>query len=170
MTLVILFFALSFAIEITQDIISGGIGPTPRESASIVFSSKNNLFYVFGGKSTIDLDDLWVYDLTLLHWNIIYPNSQSPRKIYLESRSNAGGFYYDEEDEFCIYGGISELYLLNDLWCFNVEYRMWKEKKTEYSPPPMINFAHNYFVNNSSEYFVIVGYQISGVMIDYLNT
>jgi hypothetical protein len=81
MAFVLCLFASSYAIQFTQDINPGGIGPTPRDSSAIAFSSKNNLFYVFGGKSTIDLDDLWVFDLGLLKWNIIYPNSQSPRKV-----------------------------------------------------------------------------------------
>ncbi|OMJ65139.1 hypothetical protein SteCoe_39120 [Stentor coeruleus] len=88
---------LSFAAKFMQEINPLGIGPTPRDSASIAYSSKSNLIFVFGGKSTIDLDDLWVFDLALLKWNIIYPNSQSP-----QSRTNAGGFYYNEKEEFCI--------------------------------------------------------------------
>jgi hypothetical protein len=165
MVLILYLFPLSLAIKFAQDIISTGIGPTPREYSSIAYSSKNNLFYIFGGKSATDLDDLWIFDLNSLHWNIIYPNSLSPRKVYIESRRNAGGFFYDEQDEFCIYGGTSELYIFDDLWCFNIGYRMWKEKKTEFSPPPMINFAYNHFIYNNSEYFAVVGHQISAIIV-----
>ncbi|OMJ95501.1 hypothetical protein SteCoe_1098 [Stentor coeruleus] len=166
MVFIFYLFALTQAFKFTKDIISTGIGPTPRESASIAFSSKKNLFYIFGGKSENDLDDLWVFDLSSLHWNIIYPNSPSPRIVYIENRSKAGGFFYYEQDEFCIYGGTSEMLIFDDLWCFNTEYKIWKEKKQNYSPPPMINFAYNYFINNNSEYFAITGYQISQIIVE----
>jgi hypothetical protein len=157
---------LSYAIKFTQEINPSGIGPTPRDSASIAYSPKTNFVYIFGGKSTVDLDDLWVFDLGSLLWNIIYPNSPSPRKIYIESRSNAGGFYYSEQDEFCIYGGSSALYVFNDLWCYSIKYKMWKEKRQNFSPPPMLNFAYKHFVKNESEYFVIVGHQVSSIIVE----
>lgn len=166
MALIFFFFTVTAAIKFTQEINPEGIGPTPRDSASIAFSSKNNIFYVFGGKSKTELDDLWMFDMNFMQWKVIYPNSPSPRKKYLESRSKAGGFYYDEQDEFCIYGGNSEKFVFNDLWCFNTKYRMWKDKNPYNEPPPMLNFASNHFINNSYEYFVVVGHQVSEIIID----
>ncbi|OMJ81366.1 hypothetical protein SteCoe_18224 [Stentor coeruleus] len=43
---------------------------------------------------------------------------------------------------------------------------MWEETKLNYSPPPMLNFAYKYFANNGSEYFVIVGHQVTNIIVE----
>lgn len=44
---------------------------------------------------------------------------------------------------------------------------MWKDKKTDYSPPPLTNFAYKHFFYNNSEYFAVVGHQISGIILGF---
>lgn len=134
-----------------------GIGPEPREYSTIAYSSFSNRIYVFGGFSKQYLDDLWIFDLFSLHWSIIYPNSISPSNFYIAKRSTASGFISNQYDEFCIYGGKTQEYVLNDMWCFNYIYRMWREIIQDFKPPPFQNFGSKKYELNGSEYFLILG-------------
>ncbi|OMJ69087.1 hypothetical protein SteCoe_33288 [Stentor coeruleus] len=159
MLLITLFFMArsqsSSMDKFSKEIHETGIGPEPREYSSIAYSSLLNKIFIFGGFSKSYLDDLWTFDLTSLHWSIIYPNSISPTK-----RSTASGFISNQYDEFCIYGGKTKGYILNDMWCFNSQYRMWREVYQSFKPPPFESFGYKKFELNGNEYLLIIGNEI----------
>lgn len=109
-------------IKFSKELPPTGIGPEPREFASIAHSSESNKIYLFGGYSNSYFDDLWTFDLTDLHWAIIYPNSISPSNFYTAKRKGAAGFIKNKINEFCIFGGKAQGYVLNDMWYFNHDY------------------------------------------------
>lgn len=161
--LIIFFLAKSQGqsdIKYSKEIHESGIGPEPREYSSIAYSSILNKIFIFGGFSKSYLDDLWTFDLTSLHWSIIYPNSINPSNFYTAKRSRASGFISNQYHEFCIYGGKTKSYILNDMWCFNSQYRMWREVIQNFKPPPFESFGYKKFELGGSEYLLIVGNEL----------
>ncbi|OMJ86672.1 hypothetical protein SteCoe_11756 [Stentor coeruleus] len=145
---------------ILSEIIPSKLGPSQRYDSTLAYSEISSSIFIFGGKNTEFLDDLWSYSLKTNTWNILYPSSQVPGKKYIEKRSKALSFCRKVPEEFCIYGGLGQKSVLNDLWCFSLKNYVWNQEYTENNPPFMIKFSKIHYKNTAHNYMAVAGLDI----------
>mmetsp|Transcript_34294 Transcript_34294/g.60025 ORF Transcript_34294/g.60025 Transcript_34294/m.60025 type:complete len:1030 (+) Transcript_34294:49-3138(+) len=165
----LLFFTLSvccYAIK-SYKIPSFGTPPVRRQQGKSCYDSMSDKVYTFGGlgESASYLKDLWVFDLKLKEWTELTSTSQrspSPRRAH--------SCFIDEEDRLLyIFGGESNIGILNDMWAFSMDSATWEEVPQKGAVPPGITqFAYSSFtVHDKLLKFVICkGYGLSSVIHD----
>src|SRR5258705_1962521 len=55
-----------------------GASPSPREGQTWTVDPSSAAAYLFGGRGSADLNDLWVYDLTADSWTRLAPKGAAP--------------------------------------------------------------------------------------------
>lgn len=153
-----LLLACIFAENIlnSTDVFDNGISPEPRINPSLAVDFLGKFLFLFGGRSKAGfLNDLWTFDLEKSFWSLIYAQSNSPGKKYLEPRSNSKSFFRGKTREFCIYSGSSDEYIFSDFWCFSTSLYIWNKINfpiIEFLPLPKVK----YLEFNDKEYIIIL--------------
>ncbi|HYS71337.1 MAG TPA: kelch repeat-containing protein, partial [Thermoplasmata archaeon] len=132
--------------------------PGVREGPGMTFASSSNVFVLFGGYSTRDLDDTWEYNLTANTWTKI---TTSPRPA---GREWPGLSYDPGQNVVVLFGGVNGTNgFLSDTWEFNVAAGTWSQQSPPTSPPPLVDYPLVYYASQSRH--VVFGQDIvSGQM------
>ncbi|OMJ65004.1 hypothetical protein SteCoe_39907 [Stentor coeruleus] len=149
----------------STDIYANGISPEPRTNPSLAVDSSGKILYLFGGHSKYNfLNDLWTFNLETLMWNFVYAQDNSPSNIKIGPRSNSVSFFRKKTQEFCIFGGKSDISMLNDFWCFSLLFTSWRS--FEY-PTFLLSqrFKARYLEYNDTENLVIIPVDFDGINI-----
>ncbi|OMJ87398.1 hypothetical protein SteCoe_10906 [Stentor coeruleus] len=147
------------------DIPLNGISPEPRTSSSLAVDSSGDKIYLFGGQSKRGfLNDLWIFSIKTSVWSLIYAQSYSP-----SPRSNSGGFFRKKTQEFCIFGGKSDISTFYDLWCFSLFDSGWD--KIEFNDIPFSQMVKTrYLEYNETEFFIFAtvdSFEIFAYIFDF---
>jgi len=109
------------------------IAPPARAGSMMAYSTRDNLFVLFGGWNGEVLNDTWVFDSSTRIWSKVYtPHAPVGR--------GDGAFVYDSQnDVFLLFGGWiegeDETYVrLGDTWAFHMGNRTWSELHPSTSP------------------------------------
>lgn len=120
---------------------------------------------MFGGfpESGLYFDDLWVYSFKTSSWSEVTSTSEtSPSSLYLAGRKAHACFIDEVKRLYYVFGGESNLGVLNDMWAlsletFTVKYRQWTEIATSGIKPFGVNsFAYTTYLDNGKLKFAIV--------------
>lgn len=97
---------------------TSGRAPSPRESASVVYDSANNILIVYGGDSgsTTTYGDVWVLSNAngtggTAVWTQLSPSGTAPM-----SRTGQSGVYDSTNNRMIIFGGANRSQTLVDSW------------------------------------------------------
>lgn len=145
------------------DIPLSGVSPEPRTGPTMAVDSSGNSIYLFGGhsKSTF-LNDLWTFSIENSVWKLIYAHSFSPSNFNLGPRSNSGSFFRNKTQEFCIFGGKSDILFFSDLWCFSLFRSGWYKIEFDGIPFSQI-FKARYLEFNITEFLIVATVDLAGI-------
>lgn len=95
---------------------SGGVPPSPRTGASMVWDSRNNRVILFGGQSykgdVVWNNDVWIFEDN--YWTELKLEGRVPEK-----RSFHSAVWDSKNDRMLIFEGYGEETFRNDLWGFD---------------------------------------------------
>jgi hypothetical protein len=107
-----------------------GAGPSPREGQTWTVDPSSAVAYLFGGRGSADLNDLWVYDLTADSWTRLAPKGAVPG-----ARTDHVAAWIDGLG-LVLAGGRSGTKVLDDLWAYDPNANAWRTLTTSGSRPP----------------------------------
>lgn len=160
MVLILIIILIHAYGVVVSEIVSSKLGPSPRQGSALAYSEKSSQVFIFGGKNFEFLDDLWAFDLKNNTWNVLYSSSQVPGKKYIEKRIKALSFCRQEPEEFCIYGGLGQNSVLNDMWCFYLQSYAWNQEYTKNQPPFMHKFSNIFYKDSEYSYMAVAGLDV----------
>ncbi|OMJ92719.1 hypothetical protein SteCoe_4466 [Stentor coeruleus] len=143
-----------------HNIPSSKIGPSPSFLPAIAGNSEKTILFVHEGDGQIDQNQLWELDLKTYKWSILPSFSDLPGTFYIEFRYNHTGFYRQNNQEFCIYGGRNQNKIFNDIWCFGTKRFTWEKLDLYFSPGPFMKFTSIYYEYMNYEFFIVLGIDI----------
>ncbi|PIV54078.1 MAG: hypothetical protein COS17_00645 [Elusimicrobia bacterium CG02_land_8_20_14_3_00_37_13] len=130
--------------------------PTARHYCGFTYNSKNNLFYLFGGRdNNNNLNDLWVYSPSLNEWKKLTESIPTPRY-------GMGFDYLPSIDRIFLFGGNTGGTGGDETWFFNCKSTSWINVTP--ADPPEARYNHNLSV--FSDYLPIC---FGGVGATYYN-
>jgi hypothetical protein len=107
-----------------------GAGPSPREGQTWTVDPSSAVAYLFGGRGSADLNDLWVYDLTADSWTRLAPKGAVPG-----ARTDHVAAWIDGLG-LVVAGGRSGTKVVDDLWAYDPNANAWRTLATTGSRPP----------------------------------
>jgi len=107
-----------------------GAGPSAREGQTWTVDPSSAVAYLFGGRGSADLNDLWVYDLTADSWTRLAPKGVVPG-----ARTDHVAAWIDGLG-LVVAGGRSGTKVLDDLWAYDPNANAWRTLTTSGSRPP----------------------------------
>ena len=107
-----------------------GVSPSPREGQTWTVDPSSAAAYLFGGRGSIDLNDLWVYDLTADSWTRLAPKGAVP-----PARADHVAAWIDGLG-LVVAGGRSGAKVLDDLWAYDPNANAWRTLATTGPRPP----------------------------------
>lgn len=154
----LLWVVTAFGIPISY-IPSTRIPPSGRLYSVIDYNKFKGTILLFSGlDSNGYTNDLWSFSFSKNYWDEQNPSSEKiPGISYLDKRINSGCFSSEFSPSFYIFGGMSNLGILNDLWEYQILNLKWIELDTINPPTPRYNYAYSSYVKNSIEYFIVFG-------------
>jgi hypothetical protein len=96
--------------------------PAARDSHNVVFDPVNRDIIVWGGYSTVYLNDMWKYSMISGSWTQIVQNGSIP-----SIRTTAAAVYATISGTILLYGGYNGSVRLNDLYEYNIGTNTWKQ-------------------------------------------
>ncbi len=93
-----------------------GTPPEPRGDASAIYEPTRQLIVFFGGKGSVNYNDVWVLDLVSLTWHFIAPSGTPPNP-----RRHHTAIYDAGENRMVIFGGRDDEEFSNDVWALSLE-------------------------------------------------
>jgi N-acetylneuraminic acid mutarotase len=109
--------------------VTPSVSPSPRNAPSMAFDSSSGQVVLFGGYSTLDLNDTWLYDSKANTWTEVSPLT-SP-----QARDSSSMTFDPCRGQIVLFGGYSNGSNLNDTWAFNTLTNTWTNLTTPSSPP-----------------------------------
>mmetsp|Transcript_32910 Transcript_32910/g.57546 ORF Transcript_32910/g.57546 Transcript_32910/m.57546 type:complete len:1174 (+) Transcript_32910:701-4222(+) len=111
--------------------------PLPRQFTRSCYDSVEKRFWVFGGfpEGGTFYEDLWSFDLNSNTWHEVVKTT----KVYPDERKSHGCFIDEAARLLYIFGGESNLGILNDMWTFSFATSTWELVKQFGDVPPGIN-------------------------------
>lgn len=98
-----------------------GVGPSPRNNASMVYDPIAHRLVIFGGRSSKgDLNDLWTLDLNAMIWSQLQFTNPTP-----EPRSTHNAVYDPTTHQLLIWSGRLGNVFYNDVWAFDLTEDSW---------------------------------------------
>ncbi|KAF9184773.1 Multiple epidermal growth factor-like domains protein 8 [Haplosporangium sp. Z 767] len=148
---------LAYAAVDTQDLFvkqtAGYKEFTPRSQHAMAYDASKDMVYITGGTSfqTTFMWDLLTYSFASNKWNKITVNTRSPDPRY-------GHFSFMYNDDLYIYGGVSVIGGMADVWKFNGKH--WTQQQpinVEKMPTGRIGPACIFIQNNNTAMLVVFG-------------
>lgn len=129
-------------------------GDIPHKRSDHMVCVKDSSMYIFGGsyhheEENLYFNDLWEYNFKLNQWKEIKTNIQPPARIHSIMKVSKSNNIY-------IYGGWSKKgKILNDIWTFDIDRRLWMKIETKNEPP--IRFNHSSTMDNNDILYIYGG-------------
>ncbi len=98
--------------------------PAPREGQTWTVDPSSAVAYLFGGRGSADLNDLWAYDLTADGWTRLAPKGALPA-----ARADHVAAWIDGLG-LVVAGGRSGSKVLDDLWAYDPSANAWRTLAT----------------------------------------
>ncbi|KAI1317966.1 hypothetical protein EDD11_007488 [Mortierella claussenii] len=139
---------------------------TPRSQHAMAFDSTKDMVYIMGGTSLRNpfMWDLLTYTFATNKWGKITINTRSPDPRY-------GHFAFMYNGDLYVYGGVSVIGGLADVWKFNG--KVWMQQHPINPEKPPVGRAGSACVvvsdNNSTKLYVFGGLDVAGVATRDLN-
>lgn len=151
--------------------------PVPRQFNRSCFDSVGNKLLLFGGfpeGGNNYFSDTWAFDYVKKTWTeITGTTSKVPSKSYLGERKGHACFIDELNRLFYIFGGESDLGVLNDMWrlslkSYQVNATQWTEiNQLGEIPPPVASFAStSYFVDGMQKFAICRGIEMDKSLED----
>lgn len=111
------------------------LGPTNRRGHSAVIYS--NSMYIYGGFEDFrgSSGQLWEFNMLTQRWDL--KNLSSTSACHPEPRHNHSAIVYN--DSMYVYGGLSNLKPLSDLWRWNWRDKRWYKERTRGTSPGQLH-------------------------------
>jgi len=132
------------------------IKPETRSNYSVIYSSRNDYLFLFGGENNdgVKLDDLWVLDINKMKWITYHIGIEKPTK-----RDNSKFLYDYANDSVYLFGGINEdNNYLDDLWSLEIGASNWtkiKQNSNYYAFNNRLGLSI-FWVNTAIEHYIYV--------------
>ncbi|KAG0260167.1 Multiple epidermal growth factor-like domains protein 8 [Mortierella polycephala] len=148
---------LAYAAVDTRDLFvkqtAGYTGFTPRSQHAMAYDASKDMVYITGGTSfqTAFMWDLLTYSFASNKWNKITVSTKSPDPRY-------GHFSFMYNNDLYIYGGISVIGGMADVWKFNGKY--WTQQQPinlEKMPTGRVGPACVFVQGNTTAMLVVFG-------------
>ena len=134
---------------------TSGRVPSPRQEAAMIYDSKDDRLYLFGGAggpADVHLADLWCYDLKAGTWNQLPYDGNSPG-----ARSNQAMIYSPVGDQIIMFGGSGDSAYYDDTWTYDIRAATWSKVATKEASPPARGFAAATYDSKTNELMMFGG-------------
>mmetsp|Transcript_34315 Transcript_34315/g.60062 ORF Transcript_34315/g.60062 Transcript_34315/m.60062 type:complete len:1187 (+) Transcript_34315:3689-7249(+) len=129
---------------------STGTPMSARQLPRLAIETKTMKLYVFGGSSdgSTYFDELWEFDISTKFWKKITPVTS----YYPEARIAFCMFADNDKGIVYLFGGETELGIVNDLWAYDTGKMSWELLTTNgVAAPAITRFAHTSYRNGSNK-------------------